>query len=62
MLLNSEVIPEFVTEGANKEIQRGTSLPKKIITFDRIKILEGTEWVGGGYQPKGFDPFELLND
>jgi 5'-3' exonuclease len=62
MFLNSNVIPEFVNEGAKKEIARGVLLPKKIITLDRIKILEGTEWVGGGYQPKGFDPFELLND
>lgn len=62
MFLNSEVIPDFVTEGAQKEISRGTSLPKKTITLDRIKILEGTEWIGTGYQPKGFNPFELLND
>jgi 5'-3' exonuclease len=62
MFLDESVIPKFVTDASNVELERGISLPKKSITLDRIKILEGTEWVTTGYQPKGFNPFELLND
>ena len=58
MWLNSEVIPDFVKDSCESEIERGISLDKKSVTLDRIKILEGTEWVTVNYQPKGFDPFE----
>jgi 5'-3' exonuclease len=58
MWLDSSMIPEFVANGCNDEIIRGMSIEKKSVTLDRIKILDGTEWVTAGYQPKGFDPFE----
>ena len=54
------MIPDFVSGGCGDEISRGVSLEKRTVTLDRIKILEGTEWVTSGYQPKGFDPFEHL--
>jgi hypothetical protein len=62
MWLNQLMIPDFVASGCNLEIERGVSLLRKPITLDRIKILEGTEWVTSGYQPKGFDPFEHILD
>jgi hypothetical protein len=58
MWLDSSMIPAFVANGCNDEIIRGMSMEKKSVSLDRIKILEGTEWVTAGYQPKGFDPFE----
>lgn len=58
MWLNYEVIPDFVKDSCNGEIKRGISLDKKSVTLDRIKLLEGTEWITLNYQPKGFDPFE----
>jgi hypothetical protein len=58
MWLDSSMIPAFVANGCNAEINRGMSMEKKSVSLDRIKILEGTEWVTSGYQPKGFDPFE----
>jgi hypothetical protein len=30
--------------------------------MDRIKILEGSEWINVDYKPKGFDPFENFID
>jgi len=60
MWLNSLMIPDFVSLGCKSEINRGLALEKRSVTLDRIKILEGTEWVTQGYQPKGFDPFEHL--
>ena len=56
--LDTDVIPDFVKDSCELEIERGISLDKKSVTLDRIKILEGTEWVTSNYQPKGFDPFE----
>ncbi len=56
--LDEVVIPDFVRDSCDSEIERGSSLDKKSVTLDRIKILEGTEWVTPNYQPKGFDPFE----
>ena len=56
--LDPIVIPDFVKESCDVEIERGSELEKKSVTLDRIKILEGTEWVTSNYQPKGFDPFE----
>jgi 5'-3' exonuclease len=58
MWLDPEVIPDSVNKACYSEIERGISLGKRSVTLDRIKILEGTEWVTPGYQPKGFDPFE----
>ena len=60
MWLDQLMIPDFVSAGCNDEISRGISIARKSITLDRIKILEGTEWVTSTYQPKGFDPFEHI--
>lgn len=59
MWLNKKVIPKYVTDGCLLEIDRGLSLPKKLLTFDRIKILEGSNWITPGFAPKGFNPFEI---
>ena len=62
MWLNSDMIPDYVTEEMEKEIKRGIELPKRNITIDRIKILEGTEWVSTeNSTPKQFDPFSFFN-
>ena len=61
MWLDSNMIPEYVIDGMEKEIQRGISLPRRSITLDRIKILEGTEWVSTDTTPNQFDPFTFLN-
>lgn len=62
MWLDVNVIPEKIHFDAELDIQRGLKMEKKSVTLDRIKILEGTDWVNSSYQPKGFDPFEnLLN-
>jgi hypothetical protein len=60
MWLDPNVIPEKVSFDSELDIQRGIKLEKKSVTLDRIKILEGTDWVNSNYQPKGFDPFENL--
>jgi 5'-3' exonuclease len=57
MWLDSEVIPGFVTESCKEELSRGMELPKKNITIDRIKILDGTVWTTEVSVPKAFDPF-----
>lgn len=57
MWLDSEVMPEFVTESCKVELSRGMELPKKNITIDRIKILDGTVWTTEVSVPKAFDPF-----
>jgi 5'-3' exonuclease len=57
MWLDSEVMPEFVTESCKEELTRGMELPKKNITIDRIKILDGTVWTTEVSVPKSFDPF-----
>ncbi|NBO23589.1 hypothetical protein EBU94_09675, partial [bacterium] len=56
--LDPSIIPDFVKDSCDVEIERGSHLEKKSVTLDRIKILEGTEWITPNYQPKGFDPFE----
>lgn len=56
--LDPSIIPDFVKDSCDVEIERGSNLEKKSVTLDRIKILEGTEWITPNYQPKGFDPFE----
>jgi 5'-3' exonuclease len=58
MWLDSSIIPERVSLSTEIDIERGLKMPKKSVTLDRIKILEGTDWVNSNYQPKGFDPFE----
>jgi hypothetical protein len=61
MWLNSNMIPEDVREDMEKEILRGISLSRKSVTLDRIKILEGTEWLLTDTTPTQFDPFSFLN-
>jgi hypothetical protein len=58
MWLDNTVIPEKVSFACKMETTRGINLEKKSVTLDRIKILEGTEWIAIAPQPKGFDPFE----
>ena len=58
MWLDNMVIPEKVSFACKIETSRGIKLEKKSVTLDRIKILEGTEWIATTPQPKGFDPFE----
>jgi len=60
MWLDPEVIPEGIRKNCYTETERGFKLERKSITLDRIKILEGTEWITQGYHPKGMDPFENL--
>jgi 5'-3' exonuclease len=60
MWLNSEMIPEEIRSSCISEIERGIEKPKKNITLDRIKILEGTDWVSSDFVPRGLDPFENL--
>jgi hypothetical protein len=60
MWLDPEVIPEGIRKNCYAETERGFKLERKSITLDRIKILEGTEWITQGYHPKGMDPFENL--
>lgn len=57
MWLDKKVIPMSVISGVISEIRRGINLEKKSITLDRIKILEGTNWVTTQSVPKHFDPF-----
>lgn len=57
MWLDKSVMPEFVVENCNSEISRGIEIPRKTVTIDRIKILEGTSWVTSQSVPKFFDPF-----
>ena len=58
MWLEDSVIPENVSMACKLETERGIKLERRSITLDRIKILEGTEWLATGGQPKGMDPFE----
>jgi len=57
MWLDRSVMPDFVVEYCNEEIYRGMEIPKKNVTIDRIKILEGTTWATSSSAPKDFDPF-----
>lgn len=57
MWLDKSVIPSFVVDGCTEEVHRGINLPRKNVTLDRIKILEGTSWVEATPVPKSFDPF-----
>jgi 5'-3' exonuclease len=61
MWLDESVIPSWVTNKVHDEISRGISLPRKPVSIDRIKILEGTEWVNTQSAPKTFDPFANFN-
>lgn len=58
MWLDPTMLPDRVKSNCQFEIERGSRKQKRNVTLDRIKILEGTDWVTPGYQPKGFDPFE----
>ena len=58
MWLDKEVIPSDVIEDTIDELKRGISLPRKSITLDRVKILEGTSWIAKQNAPSQFDPFK----
>ena len=58
MWLDKAVIPQDVIEGTIDELKRGISLPRKTITLDRVKIIEGTNWVSAQNAPSQFDPFK----
>ena len=58
MWLDDQVIPEKVSMECKLETERGMKLERRPITLDRIKILDGTEWITTGFTPKGIDPFE----
>lgn len=60
MWLDKLMIPGKISLSCSEEIKRGLEKPKKNLSIDRIKILEGTEWFSTSYQPAGFDPFENL--
>lgn len=57
MWLDKYVIPREVIEKTIIELKRGISLPRKSITLDRVKILDGTNWIVTQSAPKSFDPF-----
>lgn len=61
MWLDDSVIPNWVIEKCKAEIVRGINLPRKSITLDRVKIIEGTDWASAPSAPKTFDPFADLN-
>lgn len=61
MWLDDSVIPNWVIEKCKAEIVRGINLPRKSITLDRVKIIEGTDWASAPSTPKTFDPFADLN-
>jgi hypothetical protein len=60
MWLDDTVFPDKVVSDSEAEIERGISLERKSITLDRIKILEGTNWISPNYSPSSFDPFANL--
>lgn len=57
MWLDKMVIPSWVITNSVAEIKRGINLERRAITLDRIKILEGTEWVTSTAVPKMYNPF-----
>jgi hypothetical protein len=60
MWLDESVIPADIMNSMVEEVGRGLSIERKNITLDRIKILEGTNWVSQSYNPSNFDPFADL--
>lgn len=59
MWLDKKILPADLIDLSMEELERGSLLPKKNITFDRLKILEGSDWITTGFVPKDFNPFEL---
>jgi 5'-3' exonuclease len=57
MWLDRKVMPDFVSESCDAEVLRGIEIPKRNVTIDRVKILEGTNWATEPSVPKAFDPF-----
>ena len=57
MWLDRKVMPAFVSESCDAEVLRGIEIPKRNVTIDRVKILEGTAWATTQSVPKAFDPF-----
>ena len=62
MWLDLEVIPKRVTENCDLEIKRGIELKRFSMPLDRIKILEGSEWVDPNYVPDSFNPFKIIKN
>jgi 5'-3' exonuclease len=62
MWLNESVIPSDVLMGMEKSIDRGLGLARINPVLDRIKILDGTDWLRDGVNitPTQFNPFELM--
>lgn len=57
MWLDQSVFPASVISSMQSEIERGISTPRRSITLDRIKILDGTNWITSNYNPSSYDPF-----
>jgi hypothetical protein len=57
MWLNESMMPDSVISSMRSEVERGISTPRKSITLDRIKILDGTNWITPNYNPSSYDPF-----
>lgn len=62
MWLDQSVIPPDLRKLCNNEIDRGSAKPKKNVTLDRIKILEGSIWINSNIQPKEVDPFAFFTN
>lgn len=60
MWLSEWSIPVDVMEEIDENISYSTSLPRKNVTLDRIKILEGTEWIDSTPSPTSYDPFQFI--
>lgn len=63
MWLNESVLPSDVLMGMEKSIDRGMGIVRINPVLDRIKILNGTNWLiegGSNSSPSQFDPFKLM--
>lgn len=63
MWLNESVLPSDVLMGMEKSIDRGMGIVRINPVLDRIKILNGTNWLiegGSNSAPSQFDPFKLM--
>lgn len=65
MWLDANSYPHYVLSGINEEVKRGLLLEKQNVTLDRIKILQGTNWVDSAGDinenaPSEYNPFKLF--
>ena len=60
MWLSEWSLPSDVLEGIDENISYASSLVRKNVTLDRIKILEGTEWIDSTSSPSSYDPFQYI--